>query len=234
MASRRRCSTKKLLTLFNAVIEGQFDAVFQEPDPENSVCVTTSLHLMTLSILNQLYGLTSKEFYKGDPQSYVRTTLMTSVYLGIRKLIIGWTVYAFGAETLGQATMYPYQHAPGSDPGVPLVVWENWFEMESIDFEGEVPKVVEAMLACFVELTGLEPVAHLPAPYSLAADIFGQETLITALSHDPDFVVEFLDHLTCQIIVPWCEFLIQRYPNIWFELSLLVPPCSSARFCSKK
>ena len=80
--------------------------------------------------------------------------------------------------------------------------------MESIDFEGEVPKVVEAMLACFVELTGLEPVAHLPAPYSLAADIFGQETLITALSHDPDFVVEFLDHLTCQIIVPWCERLI--------------------------
>ena len=56
---------KKLLTLFNAVIEGQFDAVFQEVAPENSVCVTTSLHLMTLSILNQLYGLTSKEFYKG-------------------------------------------------------------------------------------------------------------------------------------------------------------------------
>ena len=60
---------KKLLTLFNAVIEGQFDAVFQEPAPENSVCVTTSLQLMTLSILNQLYGLTSKEFYKGGTHS---------------------------------------------------------------------------------------------------------------------------------------------------------------------
>ena len=210
---------KKLLTLFNAVIEGQFDAVFQEPAPENSVCVTTSLHLMTLSILNQLYGLTSKEFYKGDPQRYVRTTLMTQCLLGIRKLTIGWPVYAFGAEALGQATMYPDQHAPGADPGVPLVVRKNWFEMESIDFEGEVPKIVEAMLACFVELTGLEPVAHLPAPYSLAADIFGQETLITALSHDPDFVVEFLDHLKSQIIVPWCERLVQRYPNIWLELS---------------
>ena len=210
---------KKLLTLFNAVIEGQFDAVFQEPAPENSVCVTTSLHLMTLTILNQLYGLTSKEFYKGDPQRYVRTTLMTQRLLGIRKLTIGWPVYAFGAEALGQATIYPDQHAPGSDPGIPLVVRKNWFEMESIDFEGEVPKVVEAMLACFVELTGLEPVAHLPAPYSLAADIFGQETLITALSHDPDFVVEFLDHLTGQIIVPWCERLVQRYPNIWLELS---------------
>ena len=144
---------------------------------------------------------------------------MTQHLLGIRKLNIGWPVYAFGSEAFGQATMYPDQHAPGADHGAPLVVRKNLFEMESIDFEVEVHKVVEAMLACFVELTGLEPVAHLAAPYSLAADIFGQKTLITALSHDPDFVVEFLDHLTGQIIVPWCERLVKRYPNIWLELS---------------
>jgi hypothetical protein len=74
-------------------------------------------------------------------------------------------------------------------------------------------------LASFTELTGLEPVAHLPAPYSLAADIFGQETLITALSHEPDFVSEFLEHLTDKILVPWCERLVQKFPHIWLELS---------------
>ena len=68
---------KKLRDLFDTVIEGQFDFVFRELAPADSVCVTTSLHLMTLTILNQLYGLNSSEFYKGDPQRYVRTTLRT-------------------------------------------------------------------------------------------------------------------------------------------------------------
>ncbi len=210
---------KKLLTLFDAVMEGEFDAVFQESAKSDTVCVTTSLHLMTLTMLNQLYGLNSKEFYKGDPERYVRTTLMTQRLLGIRKLTLGWPVYAFGAEALGQATMYPDQHAPGADPGDSLVDRNNWYKLETPDFEGEVPRVIEAMLASFAELTGLEPVAHLPAPYSLAADIFGQETLITALSHEPDFVVEFLENLTEKIIVPWCERLVQKFPNIWLELS---------------
>ena len=210
---------KKLRDLFDTVIEGQFDFVFRELAPTDSVCVTTSLHLMTLTILNQLYGLNSSEFYKSDPQRYVRTTLMTQRLLGIRKLTLGWPVYAFGAEALGQFTMYPEQHAPGADPGLPLVDRNNWFELGSIDFEEEIPQVVESMLDCFVELTKMEPVAHLPAPYSLAADIFGQENLITALNHDPDFVVEFLDHLTDKIFVPWCERLVKRYSNIWLELS---------------
>ena len=199
---------KRLRTLFDVVIEGEFDGDFQEQASDNAVCVTTSLHLLTLTILNQLYGLNSKEFYKGDPQRFVRTTLMTQRLLGIRKLTLGWPVYAFGAEALGQATMYPDQHAPGADPGDSLVDRNNWYKLETPDFEGEVPRVIEAMLASFSELTGLEPVAHLPAPYSLAADIFGQETLITALSHEPDFVVEFLENLTEKIIVPWCERLV--------------------------
>ncbi len=210
---------KRLRTLFDVVIEGEFDGDFQEQPSDNAVRVTTSLHLLTLTILNQLYGLNSKEFYKGDPQRYVRTTLMTQRLLGIRKLTLGWPVYGFGAEALGQATMYPDQHAPGADPGDSLVDRNNWYKLETPDFEGEVPRVIEAMLASFSELTGLEPVAHLPAPYSLAADIFGQETLITALSHEPDFVVEFLENLTGKIIVPWCERLVQKFPNIWLELS---------------
>ena len=88
------------------VIEGEFDGDFQEQPSNNAVCVTTSLHLLTLTILNQLYGLNSKEFYKGDPQRFVRTTLMTQRLLGIRKLTLGWPVYAFGVEALGQAKEY--------------------------------------------------------------------------------------------------------------------------------
>ncbi len=105
---------EELHTLFDAVIAGQFDAVLREQVPADSVSVTTSIHLMTLTLLNQLYGLTSADFYKGDPRRYVRTTLMTQWLLGIRKLTLGWPVYAFGAECLGQVMMYPDKHASGS------------------------------------------------------------------------------------------------------------------------
>jgi hypothetical protein len=210
---------ERLRLLFDAVIEGQFDALFREPASPNSVWVTTSLHLATLTILNELYGLTSTEFYKGDPQRYVRTTLMTQRFLGILKLTLGWPVYAFGAECLGQAMIYPDSHAPGADPEEALVNQTNWSELTAPDFESGIPQIIKDMLVCFSDLTGLEPVAHLPAPYSLAADIFGQEALIAALLEAPDFVDEFLGHLTEQIFVPWIDRLSSSVPKVWIELS---------------
>ena len=210
---------EELHTLFDAVIAGQFDAVLSEQAPADSVNVTTSLHLMTLTLLNQLYGLTSADFYKGDPRRYVRTTLMTQRLLGIRKLTLGWPVYAFGAECLGQVMMYPDQHPPGVDPGKPLVNRINWRELNTPNLEGEIPRIIEEMLALFADLTGLEPVAHLPGPYSLAADIFGQEALISALLEAPDFVTAFLGHLADHVFVPWIEQLVSRIPSVWIELS---------------
>ena len=209
----------ELRDLFDAVIEGQYDDVFQEPAPTDSVCVTTSLHLTTLTLLNQLYGLTSVDFYKGDPLRYVRTTLMTQRLLGIRKLTLHWPVYAFGAECLGQVTMYPEKHAPSASSGEPLIDKTNWNELGPPNLDDDVFRVMEDMLACFSDLTDLEPVAHLPAPYSLAADIFGMEAMILSLVEEPDFVDELLDHLTDQVFVPWCEHLSRVLPKVWIELS---------------
>jgi len=209
----------KLRSIFDAVIDGKYDTIFKESSPDKSVSVTTSLHMTTLTLLNQLYGLTSSDFYKGDPQRYVRTTLMTQRLLGIRKLTLHWPTYAFGAECLGQATMYPDKNAPSVTLGEPLVDKTNWRELGKPDLENDVFRVMEEMLACFSGLTNLEPVAHLPAPYSLAADIFGQEGLILAMVEEPDFVDELLDHLTEQVFAPWCERLSQQFPNIRIELS---------------
>ncbi|MFQ5435874.1 MAG: hypothetical protein ACE5FD_13430, partial [Anaerolineae bacterium] len=209
----------ELRTLFDAVIAGQFDALLREQAPANSVNVTTSLHLMTLTLLNQLYGLTSATFYKGDPRRFVRTTLITQRLLGIRKLTLGWPVYGFGAEALGQTMMYPDKHAPGADPGKSLVKRMNWRTLDTPNPDGEIPQIIEDMLIHFADLTGIEPVAHLPGPYSLAADIFGQEALISALLEAPDFVAEFLTHLIDRVFIPWIEQLISRIPNVWIELS---------------
>jgi hypothetical protein len=115
--------------------------------------------------------------------------------------------------------MYPDRHAPGADPEVALVDRSNWRELGPPDFETGIPQIIEEMLTCFAALTGLEPVAHLPAPYSLAADLFGQERLIAALVEAPDFVDNFLCHLTDRIFVPWLDRLTRRIPKAWVELS---------------
>ncbi|NOZ49447.1 MAG: hypothetical protein GXP37_05275 [Chloroflexi bacterium] len=209
----------QLRALFDAAIAGKFDTRFAEKASPDIVSVTTSLHLLTLSILHQLVGMNSAEFYKGDPVRYVRTTLLTQRLLGIRKLTLGWPAYAFAAEALGQAMLYPEGHAPGADPAKPMANMENWRQLHAPEFTSGIPHIIEEMLACFADLTGLEPVAHLPAPYSLAADIFGQEALITTLVQTPDFVQPFLDHLTDHILTPWIERLVHRLPHVWIELS---------------
>ena len=74
-------------------------------------------------------------------------------------------------------------------------------------------------MACYRDLTGHEPVLHLSAPYSLAADLYGQEHLINALTHDPDFVNSFLDHLADTVLTPWMNHFFEQFPDGWVELS---------------
>ncbi len=60
---------------------------------------------------------------------------MTQRVLGMRKLTLGWPVYAFGAECLRQAMMYPDSHTPGTDPKKALVNRTNWHKLTTPDFE---------------------------------------------------------------------------------------------------
>ena len=80
---------------------------------------------MTLTLMHHLYGLESAEFHKGDPERYVRTTLMSRRLLGMPKLYVSWPVYEFTAEALGQVMMYPDKFPPGPDPERILADHEN-------------------------------------------------------------------------------------------------------------
>ena len=59
----------------------------------------------------------------------------------------------------------------------------------------------------------LKPVLHLSAPYSLAAAMFGKEQLITALTHEPDFVNRFLDHLADTVHKPWIDHFFSNHTD---------------------
>jgi len=203
----------------DAARDGALDDVLRaDPDPDQ-VHVTTSSHLLTLAVMNRLSGMRSAEFYKGDPHRYVRLDLLVQRLLGIERLTIGGPVYAFGAESLGQTMMYPDAQPPGSDPGKPLVTIEGWRDIPAHDPDHEVARLIREVLVVTGQLAGIEPVAHLPAPYSFAGEIFGQEALINALSTDPDTVRDLLAHLADVVLAPWCADLVSNVPDVWLELS---------------
>lgn len=210
---------QRLKEIFDATIAGEYDELFAQETPQDTVNVGGSLNLMTLTIMNDLYGYESAEFYKGDAERYVRTTLMSRRLLGMNKLYVTWPVYGFTAEAMGQTTMYPDRFPPGADPDDMLLNRDNWQDIQTPDFESGIPKKVTDIIATYERLTGLEPILHLSAAYSLAADTFGQEPLLAALVHEPDFANELLDKLTDKVIQPWIDHFFKRFPNGWAELS---------------
>jgi len=199
--------------------QGEFDDNFAWPGPTDAIHIGGSINLVTLTMMHDFFGHESSEFYKGDPERYVRTTLMTRRLLGMNKLYLSWPVYAFTAEAMGQTTMYPDKFPPGSDPDVMLLNRDNWQDVQTPDFNSGIPAIIEKMIRCYVRLTGLEPILHLSAPYSLAADTFGQEPLLAALVHEPEFAKDLLQRLADRVLRPWIDDFIKKFPNGWVELS---------------
>ena len=208
-----------LRSIFDDTIAGRFDDDFARPAPVDVVHVGGSINLMTLTIMNHLYEMESAEFYKADPERYMRTTMMSRRLLGMNKLYMSWPVYAFTAEAIGQKTMYPDRFPPGSDPDCMRITRDNWQDIGTPDLNSGIPKIIEENIRCYERLTGLEPILHLSAPYSLAADTFGQEQLLSALVKDPEFANGLLDHLVDNVHRPWIEHYFKRFPNGWVELS---------------
>ncbi|MBS9717043.1 uroporphyrinogen decarboxylase family protein [Pseudohalocynthiibacter aestuariivivens] len=209
----------ELKQVFLDTVEGKFDSDFAWNGPTDAIHIGGSINLMTLTIMHDLFGYDSSEFYKGNPERYVRTTLMTRRLLGMNKLYLSWPVYAFTAEAMGQQTMYPDKFPPGSDPDLTLLNRENWQQPRTPDFTKGIPAIIEEMIRVYVSLTGLEPVLHLSAPYSLAADTFGQEPLLAALVREPEFAKDLLRHLADTVHRPWINDFISKFPNGWIELS---------------
>ena len=65
----------------------------------------------------------------------------------------------------------------------------------------------------------MAPLLQISAPYSLAADIYGQEPLLADVVHDPENVNALLNHLADKVLGPWMDHHIETFPNGWIELS---------------
>ncbi|MEM7168581.1 MAG: hypothetical protein AAF530_00305 [Pseudomonadota bacterium] len=210
---------KKMSRIFDAAIAGDFDSNFSVLAPANEIHATASVHMLTLAVLNDLYGITSANYYKTDPYRYVRTNLAVTRLLGANKMYMTWALYAFTCEPLGQLMMYPDKFPPGADPDETLINKQNWRELGTPDFTEGVPKAIDGIMRVTEELTGMPPLLQISAPYSLAADIYGQEPLLADVVNDPNEVNSLLDHLGDVVLGPWMDHHVNTFPNGWIELS---------------
>ena len=210
---------REMTEIFDAAIAGNFDAGFAVPAPANEIHATASVHMLTLAVLFDLYGIESEDYYKTDPYRYVRANLTVSRLLGVQKHYMTWALYALTCEPLGQIMMYPDKFPPGADPDVTLINKENWRELGTPDFNTGVPKAIDDIMRVTEELTGMAPLLQISAPYSLAADIYGQEPLLADVVNDPDNVNALLNHLGDKVLGPWMDHHIETFPNGWVELS---------------
>ena len=210
---------QEITDIFDAAIAGEFDENFAVLAPTGRVNATASVHMLALAVLHDLYGVESWDYYNTDPYRYVRANLAVSRLLGVNKYYNTWALYAFTCEPLGQKMMYPDKFPPGADPDTTLINRDNWHLLETPDFTTGVPKAIDDMLRVVEELTGMAPLLNISAPYSLAADIYGQEPLLADVVNDPDNVNALLDHLGDKVLGPWMDHHFETFPNGWVELS---------------
>ena len=210
---------QEMKDVFDAAIAGEFDENFAVLASPNRVNSTASVHMLALALIYDLYGVESWDFYHTNPYRYVRANLVVSRLLGVSKFYITWALYAFTCEPLGQKMMYPDRFPPGSDPEEALINRDNWHLLETPDFTTGVPKTIDNILSAYEELTGMPPLINISAPYSLAADIYGQEPLLSDVLNEPDNVNALLDHLGDKILGPWMDHHFETFPNGWLELS---------------
>ena len=210
---------QEMANIFDAAIAGEFDDNFAVLAPPDRVNSTASVHMLALAVLHDLYGVESWDYYNTNPYRYVRANLAVSRLLGVNKYYNTWALYAFTCEPLGQVMMYPDKFPPGADPDVTLINRDNWHELETPDFTTGVPKAIDDILRVVEELTGMPPLLNISAPYSLAADIYGQEPLLADVVNDPDNVNALLDHLGDKVLGPWMDHHFETFANGWVELS---------------
>ena len=210
---------QELTDIFNAAIAGEFDENFAVLAPPDRVHATASVHMLALAVLHDLYGIESWDYYNTDPYRYVRANLTVSRLLGVHKFYMTWAMYAFSCEILGQKMMYPDRFPPGADPDAILINKDNWHRLETPDFTTGVAKAVDGILRVTEELTGIPAMLQISAPYSLAADIYGQEPLLADVVNDRDNVNALLDHLGDKVLGPWMDHHFANFPNGWVELS---------------
>jgi len=128
------------------------------------------------------------EIFYTRPDIMVPAELEIQSRFGLDVASLTFDVVHIEAEALGQRVIFTDANMADVDRSMPLVrEHSDLARIKTPDFDsaGRFVKVIEAF-ALFKQLTGLEPPLSFCAPFSLAANLRGIESLLMDIYTDPD------------------------------------------------
>ena len=159
-------------------------------------------------------GLNAGEFFL-NPKVLVSSILSTVHKYNLDVPFLDYDIYNIEAEAIGQKIIYSRHHPPDIDRTDPLIKsWNDLKKIKKPDFtsDGRFPMVVE-MNTLYRESIDQDPTLNFCAPFSMAANIRGMESLVMDIMTKPAFARELFDRLTDEVIIPWILYLREKFPN---------------------
>ncbi len=159
-------------------------------------------------------GIPAREFYT-TPELLAAGTLEVQEKYGIDVPVLDYDVYNIEAEALGQPVTYSDTDMPDVDRSRPLIRGrEDLEKIRTPDFEGDgrFAQVVETIRIFRRLIGGGEITLRFCAPFSLAANIRGLETLLMDMYTDPGFVRDLFDRIVDEVLAPWVLHLKKHFP----------------------
>lgn len=159
-------------------------------------------------------GIPRREFFT-SPEIMVPAILEVQAQYGLDVASVTFDVYNIEAEGLGQKLVWSDHFMPDVDRSAMLIGDRaDLARIRTPDFDsvGRFAQIIR-MHALFRQLTGIEPTLSFCAPFSLAANIRGIESLLLDIYDDPSFARELLDRLTGDVLAPWIRYQRQHFPR---------------------
>ncbi len=176
------------------------------------VPIVTQMHEFAMKEL----GIPAREFYT-TPEILAAGTLEVQERYGIDVPVLDYDVYNIEAEALGQAMKYSDGDMPDVDRSKPLIREHGdlkKIKTPNFDTDGRFAHVVEMNRIFRRLIGGAEITIRFCAPFSLAANIRGLETLLMDMYTHPDFVRELFDRVVEEVLVPWVLHLKKQFPAV--------------------
>jgi uroporphyrinogen-III decarboxylase len=161
-----------------------------------------------------LAGISSKLFFT-DAHTFARVQLLVTEYYQLDVLSNFWDVYNIEAEALGQKIVYPPGAIPDVDRTRPLISTPSDLDRISPPDpyqSGRLPWIRQ-INKIFLETTGKLERVYFTAPFSIAANIRGYESLVTDMFERPRFVHRLFQFLCDQVIAPFIEVMRSEFSN---------------------
>ena len=193
----------------------KFQEAFQwVSDATNGIPKRVPIYAQLCELIPGEMGKSSRQVFQ-DPELLNVGTFTVCEKYGIDVPSVDFDCYNIEAEAIGQKLTFHDDIMPDIDRAHSLIQSESDIKkIVTPDFDkaARCPFVVD-VYKVFEELTGVKASMAFCAPFSLAANIRGIETLVMDMCINPKFAHELMTRVTEDVLIPWLEYLKGKFPQ---------------------